>query len=202
MRKSACFALFAFVLGISLPAAAQTSLATITGAVTDQQGAGIPGVKITVTNVATNLAYTRNSSQDGTYLIPQLPIGPYTLEATAPGFKTFQQSGINLEVAQRLRGDFRMDIGNVSKSINVTAEIPRIQTEDSSLGAVVERKRIEELPLNGRHVFNLMKIVPGVQPRNDTMDGFAEISNQTFSQIRINGGPGYGNQFFLAGAVN
>lgn len=180
----------------------QTSLATITGTVTDPQGAGIPNVTITVTNVATNLSYSRNSSDDGTYVIPQLPIGQYTLEAKAAGFKTYQQAGITLEVAQRLRLDIRMDIGNVSESVTVTAEIPRVQTEDSALGAVVERKRIEELPLNGRHVFNLVKIVPGVQPRNDTTDGFAEISNQAFSQIRINGGPGYGNQFFLDGAVN
>lgn len=202
MRKSVYVVLMTLMLAAVQPSVGQTSLATITGTVTDPQGSGIPNVKITVTNVATNLTYTRNSSEDGTYLIPQLPIGQYTLEATVTGFKTFQQSGINLEVAQRLRLDIRMDIGNVSESISVTAEIPRIQTEDSALGAVVERKRIEELPLNGRHVFNLVKIVPGVQPRNDTTDGFAEISNQAFSQIRINGGPGYGNQFFLDGAVN
>jgi hypothetical protein len=194
------FAVAALLLG--LPLAAQSSLGTITGTITDPQGTGIPDAKVTVTNRGTGLTFTRNSSQDGTYLIPQLPIGGYTLEATAPGFKTYQQQGLNVEVNQRLRADIRMDIGNVSESVTVKAEIPRVQTEDSTLGAVVERKRIEELPLNGRHVFNLVKIVPGVQPRNDTTDGFAEISNQAFSQIRINGGPAYGNQFFLDGAVN
>lgn len=181
---------------------AQTSLGTITGTITDAQGAGIPEVKVTVKNAGTSLTFSRVSSQDGTYVIPQLPIGGYVLEATVAGFKAFQQTGINLEVNQRLRVDIRMEIGNVTESVNVRAEIPRVQTEDSALGAVVERKRIEELPLNGRHVFNLVKIVPGVQPRNDTTDGFAEISNQAFSQIRINGGPAYGNQFFLDGAVN
>lgn len=180
----------------------QTNHATITGIITDQQGTGIPDVKVTATNLSTNLAFSRTSSQDGAYVIPQLPIGPYRLEATAPGFKTYEQSGINLEVAQRLRLDFRMDVGSVNESISVVAEIPRIQTEDSSLGAVVESRRIEDLPLNGRHVFSLVRIVAGVQPRNDRTDGFAEIANQTFSQLRINGGPGYGNQFFLDGAVN
>ncbi len=202
MKLSTRLAVAVLALSSSFPLWGQTSLATITGSITDAQGAGIPAVKVTVTNVATNLTYSRQSSQDGTYVIPQLPIGPYTLDATAAGFKTYQQSGINLEVNQRLRVDIRMDIGNVSESIQVTAEIPRIQTEDSSLGAVVERRRIEELPVNGRHVFNLVKMVAGVQPRNDTTDGFAEISNQSFSQMRINGGPGYGNQFFLDGAVN
>ncbi|MBL8211546.1 MAG: TonB-dependent receptor [Bryobacterales bacterium] len=185
-----------------MPLAAQTSLATITGTITDPQGAGIPEVKVEVTNLGTGLTYARNSSADGTYVIPQLPIGAYKLEASVTGFKAFLQSGITLEVNQRQRVDIRMEVGNVSESVSVTAEIPRVQTEDSTLGAVVERKRIEELPLNGRHVFNLVKIVPGVQPRNDTTDGFAEISNQAFSQIRINGGPAYGNQFFLDGAVN
>jgi hypothetical protein len=181
---------------------AQTSLATITGVITDPQGAGIPNVTITVTNVATNLSYSRNSPDDGTYVIRQLPIGQYVLEAKAAGFKTYQQARVTLEVAQRLRLDIGMDIGNVSESVTVTAEIPRVQTEDSALGAVVERKQIEELPLSGRHVFNLVEIVRGVQPRTDTTDGFAEISNQAFSQIRINGGPGHGIQFFLDGAVN
>ncbi|MCS7026171.1 MAG: TonB-dependent receptor [Bryobacteraceae bacterium] len=185
-----------------LPLSAQTALATITGTVTDQQGAGVPNVKVTVTNNATMLTYSGTSSSDGTYVIPQLPIGAYSLVATAPGFKTFQQRSITVEVSQRLRLDIRLEVGAVSESVNVTAELPRVQTEDSTLGAVVERKRIEELPLNGRHVFNLVKIVAGVQPRFNNTDGFAEISNQAFSQIRINGGPAYGNQFFLDGSVN
>jgi hypothetical protein len=181
---------------------AQTSLGTITGTVTDQNGAGVPAAKISVTLTASNLTYTGASSQDGTYNIGQLPVGGYELTATASGFKTFKQTNIILEVSQRLRIDIKLDVGAITESINVTAEIPRIQTEDSSLGATVERKRIEELPLNGRHVFNLVKIVAGVQPRFNNTDGFAEISNQNFSQIRINGGPAYGNQFFLDGSVN
>lgn len=202
MKLSARLAVAVLALSSSFSLWGQTSLATITGIVTDAQGAGIPGVRITAKGVATNLTYARESSQDGTYVIPQLPIGAYTVEATTPGFKTTQRSGITLEVAQRLRLDIQLEVGDVSESISVTAEIPRIQTEDSSLGAIVETRQIEDLPLNGRHVFSLVRIVPGVQPRNDRTDGFAEISNQAFSQLRINGGPGYGNQFFLDGAVN
>ena len=113
MKLSARLAVAVLALSSSMSLWGQTSLATITGSIIDAQGAGIPAVKITVTNVATKLSFSRESSQDGTYVIPQLPIGPYTLEATAAGFKTFQQSGINLEVNQRLRVDIRMDIGNV-----------------------------------------------------------------------------------------
>ena len=132
-------------------------------------------------------------------MIPNVAIGPITVTATATGFKQVQRTGINVEVSQRLRVDITLEIGNVAESVEVRAEIPRVQTEDSSLGAVVEQKRIEELPLNGRHVFNLVKIVAGVVPRSNATDGFAEVSNQTFSQMRINGGPAYGNQFFLDG---
>jgi len=185
-----------------LSAYAQTSLATLAGSVLDAQGAGVPNVKITATNAATRLTYVRTSEADGSYLIPQLPIGLYDLEATASGFKTFKQTAITLEVGQRQRVDIRLEVGNITESVNVTAEIPRVQTEDSMLGTTVERKRIEELPLNGRHVFNLVKIVAGVQPRSVSTDGFAEISNQNFSQMRINGGPAYGNQFLLDGSVN
>jgi hypothetical protein len=69
---------------------AQTALGTITGTITDQQGAGVPSVKVIVTNNGTNLTYNGSSSSDGTYVVPQLPIGGYSLTATAPGFKSFQ----------------------------------------------------------------------------------------------------------------
>lgn len=200
MCRSTCLALAIILLPASL--AAQTSLGTITGTIIDAQGAGVPKVQVTVTAVATNLKYTGTSAEDGTYTITQLPLGRFELAATADGFKSFNQTNINIEVGQRLRIDIQLEIGAVSESVRITAEIPRVQTEDSMLGTTVERKRIEELPLNGRHVFNLVKIVAGVQPRSNSTDGFAEVNNQSFSQIRINGGPAYGNQFLLDGSVN
>lgn len=135
-------------------------------------------------------------------MITGLPVGPYELSAAITGFKTFRRSGITLEVAQRQRVDIRLEIGAAAETVNVTAEAARIQTEDSALGTVVERKRIEELPINGRHVFNLVKLVAGVQPRNPGSDGFADANNQGFSQIRFSGGPIYGNQVLLDGGTN
>ena len=202
--KSRCHvwisALLVMFLALS-PALAQ-STGTIAGVVVDSQGAGVPGVEVVATNTGTNLPYRAISSEDGSYVIPALPIGNYDLSATANGFKSFRRTGLRLEVSQRLRVDITLELGTVSEVLEVKAEVARVQTEDSNLGTVVENKRIADLPLNGRHVFNLVKIVAGVQPRTASTDGFAEISNQGFSQIRINGGPGYGNQFFLDGAVN
>ena len=181
---------------------AQSPFGTVTGTITDSTGAGVPNVTVTLKATATGLDFRGASSSDGVYVVPNLPVGGYELTASAPGFKSFRQTGLNLEVSQRLRVDIVLQVGDVAESVNVTAEIPRVQTEDSNVGTVVERRRIEELPLNGRHVFNLVKIVSGVQPRSNTTDGFAEVSNQTFSQMRINGGPAYGNQFFLDGVSN
>jgi hypothetical protein len=157
---------------------------------------------VTARALSTELTYKARSNDSGVYVIPNVPIGQLTVTASATGFKQVQLTGINVEVSQRLRVDISLEIGNVAESVEVRSEIPRVQTEDSSLGTVVEQKRIEDLPLNGRHVFNLVKVVNGVVPRSNATDGFAEVNNQTFSQMRINGGPAYGNQFFLDGVSN
>ncbi|MFN7542749.1 MAG: TonB-dependent receptor domain-containing protein [Acidobacteriota bacterium] len=185
-----------------LPVVAQTALGTITGTVTDPAGAPTANVSITAKAAATGLTYKATTNESGVYVIPNVPIGEFMVVAEAAGFKKVQRSGVGVEVAQRLRLDFTLEIGNVSEAIEVKAEVPRIQVEDSSLGAVIEQKRIADLPLNGRHVFNLVKMVPGVVPRSNSTDGFAEVNNQAFSQMRINGGPAYGNQFFLDGVSN
>ncbi len=95
---------------------------------------------------------------------------------------------MTLEVAQRLRLDFKLQVGAVTTTVEITSDVSRVQTELSSLGTVVERQRIQNLPLNGRHVFNLVKLIPGVQPRSRGADGFAEVDNQSFSQISFNVG--------------
>lgn len=194
--------LFVCLHGITTHGFSQSTQGSISGVVSDSQGSAVPNAEVVARNLGTNISYRITSGQDGSYSLPILPIGDYEVSATFSGFKTFLRSGIRLEVSQRLRLDIALELGQVSEVVEVKAEIPRVQTEDSNLGTVVESKRIAELPLNGRHVFNLVKIVPGVQPRNNSTDGFAEISNQAFSQIRINGGPAYGNQFFLDGGVN
>lgn len=195
-------ALCIFLLVIASILSAQSPQGAISGTVTDGQGSAVPGAEVVARNLGTNLSFRATTGATGTYALPILPIGDYEVTASFTGFKTFVRTGIRLEVSQRLRLDIPLELGQVSEVVEVKAEIARVQTEDSNLGTVVESKRIAELPLNGRHVFNLVKIVPGVQPRDNATDGFAEISNQNFSQIRINGGPAYGNQFFLDGGVN
>lgn len=192
------------VAALALPCLSlcQSQLATITGTVADGQGAAIPGVEVAALHVDTNVVYKARSSGEGVYAIPSLPVGRFELSATASGFKSFRRTGIVLEVSQRLRLDLTLEIGALSESVTVVGEVPRVQTEDSSLGTVIEQQRIENLPLNGRHVFNLVKLVGGVQPRFNGTDGFGEVSNQNFSQFRFNGGPVYGAKVLMDGGVN
>ncbi|MCU0246426.1 MAG: TonB-dependent receptor [Bryobacter sp.] len=190
-----------FVLTV-VPLCGQSPLGTITGTVSDGTGSRVPGVEVTATQVNTNLTFKAKSSEDGTYVVPNLPVGPYTLTAVAQGFKTFKRSDLVLEVSQRLRVDVTLELGALTESVTVSGEPPRVQTEESALGTSVERQRIEQLPMNGRNVFSLARLVAGVQPRNYNDQGFADAGNQGFSQIRFNGGPVYGNQIFLDGGAN
>lgn len=197
-RPNLCLA----VLALAGTILAQSPNGTITGTISDTLGARVPNVEVVAKQTATGLTFRARSSEDGTYIIPAVPIGPVEIEATAEGFKHFRRTGLVLEVDQRMRLDIVLELGPVTESITVTAELPRVDTDDSTLGSIVEQERIEQLPLNGRHIFSLVQIVGGVQPVDRDMDGFAEITNQGFSQMRINGGPIYGNQIMLDGTSN
>ncbi|MGH9671615.1 MAG: carboxypeptidase regulatory-like domain-containing protein [Bryobacteraceae bacterium] len=201
MRRSVLSLALAVLIAPVL-ALAQSPLGTITGTVTDSQEARVPGAEVVATNAGTGIGYKASSSEDGTYAIPNLPVGRYDVTATATGFKSFRRPDVILEVSQRLRIDIRLELGALAETITVTGEVSRVQSEQATLGTVVERQRIEELPLNGRHVFNLVKLVAGARPIDRSTDGFGEITNQGFSQITFNGGPIYGNQFFIDGGMN
>ena len=115
-RAAACFAALLFAFSTY----AQSPLGTITGTITDSQGGRIPGVEVVATQVTTNLTFKASSSADGTYTIPNLPIGPYAVMASAAGFKTINRSDLVLEVAQRLRVDLILEVGSLAESITVT----------------------------------------------------------------------------------
>ena len=188
------------LLAMSLPAFAQSTEGAITGTLMDASGAMVPKANITVTNVDTGLIYRATSTSDGTYTVPSLPPGAYKVEVEAAGFATFVQTQLNIDVAQRLRVDAKLKIGDSSETVTVSGGVPIIQSEQSSLGTIIDAKAIQDLPLDGRQPFTLALLVPGVRPTNTSADGFADASNQGFSRIQINGGSTLGNQFFLDGA--
>jgi hypothetical protein len=181
---------------------AQSPEGTITGTVMDPGGARIVGAHIQATNVDTGLTYAATSAADGAYVIPLLPPGKYKVSGGATGFQKFQQDNLALDVAQRLGLDIHLIIGNENVTVTVTDTPPILQSEQSSLGSIIDQGEIQDLPTDGRQPFTLALLVPGVRPTNTSADGFADASNQAFSRIQINGGSTLGNQFFLDGAMD
>ena len=144
------------------PAIAQTTTATLLGVVRDATGAVVPQTQVTARNVFTSFTRSAMADETGSYLIPNLPVGQYSILAEKEGFRRFIQDGITLAVSQNARVDIVLSVGAVAESVNVTAEAPGVDTRSSTIGEVVDRTRIQELPLNGRNAMALARVVPGV----------------------------------------
>ncbi len=141
---------------------AQTSTGTITGTITDSSGALVPSARITITNTGTSAKAEVTTGDSGNYTVPQLKPGAYIVSVAAAGFKSFEQSGIQLRVQQQARVDIVLQVGGVSESVSVTADAALVEATTSSVGKVVDNKRIMELPLNTRNVYSLVNLTPGV----------------------------------------
>jgi Carboxypeptidase regulatory-like domain/TonB dependent receptor-like, beta-barrel len=155
-------ALLAAVLAVTPLVRAQSFTGAILGTIKDPSGAVMPGVTVSITNVATNLRSEVPSDDQGTFIAPELQPGRYTVEATLPGFKRAVREGIVLQVQQRVQVDIVMAVGEVSESIEVTANAQLTETTTSSLGKIVDNRRILNLPLNTRNVYSLIFLTPGV----------------------------------------
>src|SRR6476619_8206598 len=140
------------------------STAQIGGTVKDESGGVLPGVDITLTQTATGAMRSAVSDADGAYTLTNLPIGPYRLEATLQGFRSYVQTGIVLQVNANPTINVVMALGAVSEQITVQANAAMVETRSTSVGQVMENQRILELPLNGRQVTELLLLSPGVTP--------------------------------------
>lgn len=164
---------------------AQQNAATILGTVTDPSGAAIAGVKLNVIEESTGFSRAAQASGDGSFVIPLLPIGRYRLTAEAAGFKTFTRTGIELQLNQNARFAVELQVGNVTENIEVAASTPLVDTVSSAGGDVVERKRIQELPLNGRNPLQLASLLPGVTVSQNPVALTSGNRNANF--VNVNG---------------
>jgi len=137
---------------------AQGSTAQINGTVRDTSGLAIPGAAVRVTQTATSAARTVTSGSDGSYILPNLPLGPYQLEVSKEGFTKYVQSGIVLQVDANPTIDVSLKVGSVSEQVLVEANAALVETRSSVVGEVIENERILELPLNGRNVTDLITL--------------------------------------------
>jgi hypothetical protein len=180
------FVAFLVTLAISLPLAAQN--AALTGTVKDAQEALIPNAVVTLTNSQTGVPQTVTTNESGTYEFARVRPGTYSLKVERPGFKTFVQNQVVLEVEQRARVDARLEVGETSTVVSVEAQDTRVQTESSSLGSVVTTRNIQELPLNGRFFLDLALIQPGtVAPSTNNRTFLAVPSGIGISGINASG---------------
>lgn len=137
---------------------------SISGTVTDPSGAVVAGASVTVRNVDTNALRTVQTSAAGTYTVTQLPPGHYEVKVDRQGFETYRQSGITLAIDQLAQINAQLSVGAQTQSVEVTSTGPVIQTEDSSVGQVIDSQAIQNTPLNGRlSVMGLIALSPGVQ---------------------------------------
>src|SRR5262249_41682392 len=161
MRKRVSL-LLVCLLAVAMTAWSQTATGTIVGTVTDHSGAVIANAKVTVINAGTNAKTEVLTNAEGDYTAPLLPPGTYTVAVSAPGFKTLDQKGVRLQVQQQARVDIVLQVGAVSDSVEVTADAAVVEATTSSIGKVVDNKRIAELPLNTRNVYSLVNLTPGL----------------------------------------
>ncbi len=141
----------------------QQTNATLLGTVSDASGAIVPGVAVRAANLATNNVRESTTDTAGNYSIPSLPAGEYRITATRQGFQVQQIDNMTLQVDQTARVDFVMKVGNVNETVNVSAGVVLLQTENASVGTVIESGKIVDLPLNGRNFIQLAQLIPGVQ---------------------------------------
>ncbi len=189
MKRLSCLMLLA--CGIAWP---QGSV-TIFGNVTDNSGAVVLGARITVTNAETGLARTAASDATGNYVVSQLPIGRYSLKAEMQGFKTYLQENIAVQVDENRQVNITLEVGSLTESINVAAEITQVETRSGALREVVDSARIVELPLNGRNPLQLQYLVAGSGGRA----GQDQAQNESVS---INGARTNANNYSLDGGDN
>jgi Carboxypeptidase regulatory-like domain len=161
IRSSRSWYVLFVLLGIALllPARgawAQNAQGTIVGHVTDPSGAVIAGAKVTVKNLTSNIAQTTVTNSAGDYTVPALDPGPYSITAEATGFSQAEAANVVLEIQQTVRQDFKLTVGSVSATVEVSASTQMLHTEDTTIGQVLQADTIQSLPIVGRDFTNLM----------------------------------------------
>src|SRR6266478_5364877 len=142
---------------VSLPTGVMAqSTAQISGVVTDQSSAILPGVEVKVTQTDTGITRSAVTNETGSYTLPNLPIGPYRLEAALPGFRSYVRTGIVLQVGSNPVLNILLEVGQVSESVEVQADASLVETRNTGISQMIDNTRVLELPLNGRQVTELV----------------------------------------------
>lgn len=176
---------------LSLSVFTQDFRATLTGRVLDQSGALVPGVTVQIRNIETNEVVRAVADSYGNYTAPFLRPGAYSVAVETPGLKRFVREGLVLQIGQVARVDITLEVGAVSDQVTVTADASLLEASTSSIGKVVDNRRILELPLNTRNVYSLVTLTPGITgsigERFDGMNWSAYGTRRRTMDILIDG---------------
>jgi hypothetical protein len=194
-RKWVTVALAAFLLAPARFALAQLDQGTITGVVQDQTGAVIGAASVTLTNVDEGLVLKAKTDGAGIFVFSPVKIGDYTVSASAPGFQTTTQTNLHLSLQQRLNVVVALKPGSATETVTVTTEEPLMQTQESSVGQVMDTKTIDSIPLNGRNWVFIAQLAAGADPPEGSR-------GQGKGDFNANGQRAEENNFILDGIDN
>ena len=197
LRRSSSLVLFALALSSFLPA--QEFRGTITGRITDGQHAAVPNAAIHATETETGAKFQTVSNADGSYALPFLPPGPYSLSVEASGFKRHVNSNVRVATNEREQVDVQLEIGTMEQSVTVSAETSMLDTASASTGQVINTRQIENMPINGRAPLALAQLAYGVTPNSDPK--FARpFDNSGPSGFSMGGAPNQSNELLIDGS--
>ncbi|MGA2694704.1 MAG: carboxypeptidase regulatory-like domain-containing protein, partial [Terriglobales bacterium] len=176
--------------------AAQTFRGTILGSVTDASGAVVPGASVKIHNVNTGQDRVTVTTADGTYAVPELPVGTYSVTVTQKGFQTSITNTVAVDVASERRVDVALKPGQVNEQVEVSGEtLPQIETTSNTLGGVLTSEVVKDLPVNGRDYTKLIYLNPGVAGSPDQISD----SPGSYGEFSMNGARGRSNNYLLDG---
>jgi Carboxypeptidase regulatory-like domain len=196
-RSVVCLAI---VLGLSVPAllTAQSTGGRILGRIADPTGAVLANVKVTAVNDATGVSRDSKTNDSGDYVFPEVPVGEYTLSFELTGFKKEVRRSVTLQLNQVITLNMTMPIGQAQEVVDVTSEAPLVDTSSTQLGAVVDNRSVNELPLNARDSYQFLQLQPGVQSQLGSSGG-TFYGSDSAGAVSVNGGRGRSNNFSVNG---
>jgi hypothetical protein len=177
--------LFACAVSLALPLAAQSPSGTINGRVLDPSNRVIGGADILVINDATGVKYPGKTNEDGIYVVPNLPPGPYRLQVSKVGFKTLIKPDIVLNIQDALSINFTLPVGAVFETVTVEGGASMVNTTDASVSTVVDQTYVKNMPLNGRSFQDLILLTPGIVTQSSQLNGNAGLGKT--GEFSVNG---------------
>ena len=181
---------------------AQSFYGSVVGTVTDSSGGAMADAKADLINNGTGDRRTAQTDGSGNYQFVNIPPGQYRLQIEKSGFRRYARDPITVEVQSTVRIDVQLEVGDVTQTIEVTSQAPLLQTENASLGQVVEARKVLEMPLNGRNVFSLVSLVPGVVPGGQSGSTHTGANPFAWANFQIGGGQSNQSASYIDGAPN